>query len=98
MSDATDTELPAEADPPRGRSTNDGADTAGGVSPGPRCRRLTSRVVVTWAELVVVGFAGAALSGATSGPPQLVVYLATTLLSVGILLYNVDRLVRARLA
>jgi hypothetical protein len=47
-------------------------------------------------ELVVVGFAGSALSGMTSGPPQLVVYLATTLLSVGVLFYNVDRLIEAR--
>ena len=57
---------------------------------------LASRAFVTWAELVVVGFAGSALGGATSGPPQLVVYLATTLVSVGVLLYNVDRLIEAR--
>ncbi|MFC3476418.1 hypothetical protein [Halobacterium litoreum] len=59
---------------------------------------LFSRIVVTWLELVVVGFAGAALGGATSGPVQLVVYLATTLASVAVLVYNVDRLVRARVA
>jgi hypothetical protein len=52
---------------------------------------------MTWVELTVAGFAGAAVGGAASGPPQLVVYLATTLVSVGILLYNVDRLVRAHL-
>jgi len=57
---------------------------------------LASRAFVTWAELVAVGFAGSALGGATSGPPQLVVYLATTLVSVGVLLYNVDRLIEAR--
>jgi hypothetical protein len=58
---------------------------------------LASRAVATWLELVVVGFAGSALGSAASGPPRLVVYLATTLLSVGVLVYNVDRLVRARL-
>lgn len=63
-------------------------------SDGPH---LLSRILVTWVELTLVGFAGAALGGATSGPPQLVAYLATTLVSVGVLLYNVDRLVRARL-
>lgn len=56
-----------------------------------------SRVVVTWVELVVVGFAGAALGTATAGPVQLVVYLATTLASVAVIVYNVDQLVRARL-
>jgi hypothetical protein len=57
---------------------------------------LVSRTVVTWIELVVVGFLGAALAGQTGGPPQLVIYLSTTLLSVGVLLYNVDRLIAAR--
>jgi hypothetical protein len=68
------------------------------VDTSSRSRRtmLASRAFVTWAELVVVGFAGSALGGATSGPPQLVVYLATTLVSVFVLLYNVDRLVEAR--
>ncbi len=59
---------------------------------------LVSRVAVTWVELLLVGFSGAVVGGATSGPPTFVVYLATTLLSVGVLLYNVDRLVRDRLA
>ncbi|SFK66130.1 hypothetical protein SAMN04487950_0452 [Halogranum rubrum] len=57
---------------------------------------LASRAFVTWAQLVVVGFAGSALGGATSGPPQLVVYLATTLLSVGVLFYNIDQLIQGR--
>lgn len=59
---------------------------------------LLSRIFVTWAELVVVGFLGAALGTAVSGPPQLVVYLATILGSVSVLLYNVDRLVVARVS
>lgn len=55
-----------------------------------------SRAVVAWAELLVVGFAGSALGGTTSGPPQLVVYLVTTLLSVLVLFHNVDRLIAER--
>ncbi|SDM11089.1 hypothetical protein SAMN04487949_0889 [Halogranum gelatinilyticum] len=56
-----------------------------------------SRILVTWVELTLVGFGGAALGSFTSGPPQLVVFLATTLLSVAVLLYNVDRLIAERL-
>jgi hypothetical protein len=59
---------------------------------------LLSRVFVTWVEVIVLGFAGAALGGAASGPPQLIVYLATVLASVGALLYNVDKLVQQRIA
>ncbi|WP_053948029.1 hypothetical protein [Halolamina sediminis] len=51
---------------------------------------LGSRIVVTWAELTVVGLAGGILGTTVGGPPALVVYFATTLLSVGILLYNVN--------
>jgi hypothetical protein len=74
---------------------DDDPDTASGV---PRAdTRLLSRILTTWAELVAVGFVGAALGGAASGPPQLVVYLATILASVAVLLYNVDRLITTRL-
>lgn len=59
---------------------------------------LLSRVFVTWVEVIFVGFAGAALGGAASGPPQLIVYFATVLASVGALLYNVDKLVQQRIA
>ncbi|GAB7013048.1 hypothetical protein [Halolamina salina] len=55
---------------------------------------LGSRIVVTWAELTVVGLAGGVLGTTVGGPPALVVYFATTLLSVGILLYNVNELVQ----
>jgi hypothetical protein len=58
---------------------------------------LFSRALVTWVELTAIGFAGAALGSAASGPPQFVVYLATTLLSVVVLMYNVDLLVQSRL-
>ena len=55
---------------------------------------LGSRIVVTWAELTVVGLAGGILGTTVGGPPALVVYFATTLLSVGVLLYNVNELIR----
>ncbi|EMA62601.1 hypothetical protein C470_04320 [Halorubrum distributum JCM 13561] len=57
---------------------------------------LLSRVLITWAELTVVGFGGAVAGGAASGPPQLVVYFATVLAAVAVFMYNVDRLVTAR--
>ncbi|MFB6178095.1 MAG: hypothetical protein ABEI77_00030 [Halorientalis sp.] len=59
---------------------------------------LLSRVLVTWLELTIAGFAGAAVGTTLGGPPGFIVYLLTTLVSVGILLYNVDALVTARLA
>jgi hypothetical protein len=59
--------------------------------------RLLSRVLITWAELLVAGFAGAALGGVASGPPQLLIYLGTILASVAVLLYNVDRLIATRI-
>ena len=73
----------------------DDVDTAGSVARADS--RLLSRVLITWAELLVVGFAGAALGGIASGPPQLIVYLGTVLASVAVLLYNVDRLVTTRM-
>ncbi|ESS09537.1 MAG: hypothetical protein A07HN63_00743 [uncultured archaeon A07HN63] len=66
-----------------------------GDSQGPW---LVSRILVTWVELVVVGFGGTALGGAVSGPPELIVYFATVLVSVAVLLYNVDQLIQQRLA
>ena len=57
---------------------------------------LASRILVTWVELVVVGFGGTALAGAVAGPPELIIYFATTLVTVGVLLYNVDQLVQQR--
>jgi len=73
----------------------DDVDTAGSVARADS--RLLSRVLITWAELLVVGFAGAALGGIASGPPQLIVYLGTVLASVAVLLYNIDRLVTTRM-
>ena len=59
---------------------------------------LASRILVTWIELVVVGFGGTALGGAVSGPPELIVYFATILVTVAVLLYNVDQLIKQRLS
>jgi hypothetical protein len=70
-------------------------------APSATTRRRTlllSRIVVTWVELTLVGFAGAALASSTSGPPQFVVFFATTLLTVAVVFYNVDRHVTVRLS
>ncbi|WP_205738774.1 hypothetical protein [Halonotius aquaticus] len=58
---------------------------------------LASRIFVTWIELVVVGFGGTALAGIVSGPPELLLYFATTLVTVAVLLYNIDQLIQQRL-
>jgi membrane protein DedA with SNARE-associated domain len=63
----------------------------------PTGRFLFSRIVVTWIELTVVGLAGTFLGTSIGGPPAFIVYLATTLLSVGVLLYNVNALLTTRL-
>jgi hypothetical protein len=59
---------------------------------------LASRILVTWVELVIVGFGGTALGGAVSGPPELIIYFATILVTVAVLLYNVDQLIQQRLS
>ena len=64
------------------------------MAEGSLAPKLGSRIAVTWAELTVAGLAGGALGTSVGGPPGLVVYFATTLLSVGILLYNVNALVQ----
>jgi hypothetical protein len=81
----TDTSTPADDPGIGGRSRS-------------RSALLLSRIVVAWVELTIVGFVGAALASATSGPPRFVVFLGTTLLTVGVLFYNVDGHVTARLA
>lgn len=59
--------------------------------------KLLSRTLVTWLELTLAGTFGAAVGTTLGGPPGFIVYLLTTLVSVGILLYNVDALVAERL-
>jgi len=60
--------------------------------------KLLSRVFVTWLELTLAGITGGIVGTTVGGPPGFIVYLLTTLVSVGILLYNVNELVAARLA
>lgn len=55
---------------------------------------LGSRILVTWAGLTAVGVVGGLLSSAVQGPVGFVIYLAVTLASVGVLLYNVNELVK----
>ena len=52
--------------------------------------RMLSRIVITWIELTLVGFGGGAIGTSIGGPPGLIVYFLTTLVSVGILFYNVN--------
>jgi hypothetical protein len=59
--------------------------------------KLGSRIVATWVELTVVGLLGAFVGTQLGGPPGLIVYFATTLASVAILLYNVNELVLGHL-
>lgn len=70
------------------------AEEGGAPQSGSPAPKLGSRVAVTWAELTVAGLVGGVLGTTVGGPPGLVVYFATTLLSVGILLYNVNALVQ----
>lgn len=61
---------------------------------GPSGPRLVSRVLVTWLELTVVGIAGGLFGATVGGPPGLIIYLITTLLTVGIVFYNVNELIK----
>lgn len=72
-------------------------DAAASASP-PAAPQLGSRIVLTWVELTVVGLGGGIVGTAVGGPPGLVVYFATTLLSVAVLLYNVNALVQRAIA
>ncbi len=56
--------------------------------------QLLSRILVTWIEVTVVGLTGGVLGTSVGGPPGLIVYLVTTLLSLGILFYNVNELIK----
>ncbi|MFB6096901.1 MAG: hypothetical protein ABEJ74_05900 [Haloferacaceae archaeon] len=62
---------------------------------GSRSSLLASRIVVTWAELTALGLAGGVVGAALGGPLRYLTYLVVSLLSVGILFYNVDAHVRA---
>lgn len=60
--------------------------------------QLLSRILVTWIEVTVVGLTGGVLGTSVGGPPALIVYLVTTLLSLGILFYNVNELIKRWIA
>lgn len=81
-----------------GRSCDCGSSNeeiqAGPKTSDPSSPRLVSRVLVTWIELTVVGITGGLLGGTVSGPPGFVIYLATTVLIVGVIFYNVNELIK----
>ncbi|RBI59741.1 hypothetical protein DMJ13_21685 [halophilic archaeon] len=60
--------------------------------------RLLSRIVVTWVELTLVSLGGGAIGTSVGGPPGLIIYFVTTLVSVGILFYNVNELIQQWIA
>ncbi|OAQ54292.1 hypothetical protein HTG_01770 [Natrinema mahii] len=74
-------------------ATRDDGRTGDRATTG-RPPRLGSRVLLTWLELTVVGITGGLLGATVGGPPGFVVYLATTLLSVGIVFHNVNELIK----
>lgn len=52
--------------------------------------RLLSRIIVTWIELTMVGLGGGVIGTMVGGPPGLIIYFLTTLLSVGVLFININ--------
>ena len=66
------------------------AMTATRSSPEPQ---LLSRIIVTWIELTIVGLTGGILGTAVGGPLSLIAYLVTTLVSVGVIFYNINELI-----
>jgi hypothetical protein len=73
--------------------TTDADGDANTVDVGDPSPRLGSRILVTWIELTVVGITGGIVGDTVGGPPGFIVYLLTTLLTVGILFHNVNDLV-----
>lgn len=56
--------------------------------------QLVSRIAVTWIELTAVGLAGGIFGSSVGGPPGLIIYFITTLISVGVIFYNVNELIK----
>lgn len=71
------------------------AESRSTLDPDAHEPRLASRVLVTWFELTVVGITGGLLGATVGGPPGFVIYLATSLLTIYILFFNVNELVKA---
>lgn len=71
-----------------------GSTTAPTSPPTSQPPSLGSRILITWAGLTAVTVIGGFLSSALSGPVGFIVYLATSLAVVAVLLYNVNELVK----
>ena len=56
--------------------------------------QLLSRIAVTWIELTVVGLTGGVFGTSVGGPPGLIIYFITTLISIGVIFYNVNELIK----
>ena len=56
--------------------------------------QLGSRILVTWFELTAVGITGSILGTTVGGPVGFLIYLATSLLTVGVIFYNVNQLIK----
>lgn len=63
-------------------------------SVGPSHPRLGSRILLTWFELTVFGITGGVLGTTVGGPPGFIIYLATSLATVGVIFYNVNELIK----
>jgi len=59
---------------------------------------LVGRILVTWFELTLIATFGGALGGMVGGIPQIVVYTLTTIVSVAVLFYNINELIREHVA
>lgn len=55
---------------------------------------LASRIIITWVELTLGGLVGGILGTSLGGPPGLIIYFITTLVSVGVVFYNVNQLIQ----
>ncbi|WP_306061196.1 hypothetical protein [Natronococcus wangiae] len=90
---ATDSDLTVrDGDSPSCPDERRATETKAADSSTPR---LGSRVLVTWIELTAVGIIGGILGATVGGPPGFVIYLATTLITVGIIFHNVNELIKS---
>ncbi|WP_225336204.1 Rab5-interacting family protein [Halomicrobium urmianum] len=82
-------EIPEDETIPGSKQPRQAHSIAGQSQP-----RLGSRILLTWLELTVFGITGGILGTTVGGPPGFIVYLATSLATVGIIFYNVNELVK----
>lgn len=64
------------------------------VSSNASTPRLSSRILMTWIELMIVGIVGGLVGTSIGGAPGFIVSLTTTVLTVGIIFYNVNELIK----